>query len=92
MAKQLNNEFSSYDLTEDEVVQGSILSIAQKHVLQNKIAVAASEKLAIEFDVNNPNTFIQQEAYKKGELAALQFMLETSTSLEAELEFRLHQQ
>lgn len=79
MAKQIPNVFSSYELTDKEALEGSIFTTLQLQVLQNKLAEVATEKLNLEFDTTNQLSFIQQEAYKKGELELLTYLIDTST-------------
>ncbi len=72
------NEFSSYNLSDEEYLEGSKLSILQRQVIQNQISIIAHEKNALEYDDNNRTRFIQQEAEKKGQLSALNHLLECS--------------
>lgn len=78
MAKLIPNDFSTYELTDDEALQGSIFTATQLQVLQNKLAEIAKEKLNLEFDTAHPQEFIQQEAYKKGEFELLSYLIDTS--------------
>lgn len=80
MAHLVDNTFSSYFLTEDEETEGSILSITQRQLLQNDLATCAEEKLRLEFDPAEPQLFIQQEAFKKGQIELIQYMLDRSES------------
>ena len=82
MAYLIANEFACYDMTEEEVLQGAILTITQKQVIQNLLAKAAEEKIHLEFDVENPNKFIQQEASLKGQIDILNYLLDASTASE----------
>lgn len=72
------NTFSSYRLTEEEALQGSLLTITQKQVIQNDISIYAEQKLALEFDTNNQLLFVQQEAKLSGQIQALRYRLECS--------------
>lgn len=85
MAILIPNAFSSYDLTEQEVLQGAILTNLQKQVLQNLLAVCAEEKLHLELDVKNPEGFIQQESYKRGQMELLIYIISNSDTSEATL-------
>ena len=78
MATIVPNVFTSYVLTEQEQIEGSILTIAQKEVIQNRLSDTAAEKLALPFDPSNPMEFAQEEAYKRGHIDALQFILDVS--------------
>lgn len=81
MALLIPNAFSTYELSEEEEIQGCIFTIAQTQVLQNKLAEIAQEKLALEFDTGSPQEFIQQEAYKKGQLDLIQYLLDNSEAV-----------
>lgn len=85
MAILITNSFSSYNLTDAEVLQGAILTLLQKQVLQNILAVCAEEKLAIDFDVKDPLGFAQQEAYKRGQIELLNYIISSSDTAEATL-------
>jgi len=82
MAHLIANSFSSYELEENEVLQGSILTELQKQVLQNQLSAVAEERLRLDYDVKEPLSFVQQEAYKKGQIELLTFILESSESAE----------
>ena len=85
MAILIPNAFSSYDLTEVEVLQGAILTNLQKQVLQNLLSVCAEEKLHLEFDVLNPLVFARDEAYKRGQIDLLSYILSNSEISEVTL-------
>ena len=78
MAQLLTNTFAVYDLTEEEALQGSILTIQQVQVIQNLLAGAAEEKLNLELDPLNPVKFAQEEASLKGQIDILRYLLDTS--------------
>ena len=78
MAHLVENDFSSYELTLEEELEGSILTITQKQVIQNDIAICAQEKINLELDLLNPALFGQQEAKLAGQMQALRYRLECS--------------
>lgn len=80
MAQLIQNSFSSYELTIEEELQGSILTITQLQVLQNQLAFIVEEKINIEFDPAPDKVleFVQQEAYKKGQMELLQYIISNS--------------
>lgn len=78
MAKPLENAFQQWLLSPEEILQGSILQDLQRKVIQNEIAIAAQEKLALKFDPTNPLSFAQQEAELTGKIGILQFLLSQS--------------
>jgi len=82
MSHVIQNTFSTYQLDEDELVQGTLLTTLQKQVIQTQIGTIADEKLRLEFDSDKPMQFMQQEAYKRGQLDALNYLLQASEALE----------
>ena len=87
MAHLITNSFSSYSLTDEEVMEGSVLTVTQVQVIQNQIAVIAECKIAIQYDLANPNTFVEQEAHARGQIEALQHLLDVSNAcIEARVE------
>lgn len=85
MAKPLENVFQQWLLSPEEVQQGSILQDLQRKVIQNEIAIAAQEKLALKFDPLNPLLFAQQEAELAGKIGILQFLVSQSEEAVAQL-------
>lgn len=75
MANVTSNTFSSYKMTTEESKQGSILSSLNLVVLQNLRASIAEEKLNLQFTPNDVLAFTQQEAYLKGQLDILAYLL-----------------
>ena len=88
MARLQDNDFSSYALTEEEELQGALLTITQRQVIQNQLSAVACEKLALEFNTDKPDSFIQQEAYKRGQLDLLSYLLDQSQSAVEEQKFK----
>lgn len=82
MAILVPNEFTSFALTEEEVKQGSLLTITQKQVLHNQLADCASEKLRLVLDVNDPLTYAQRASYLRGQMDAIAYILELSSQVE----------
>lgn len=80
------NSFTTYALTEEDALTGSVFTPLQKQVLNNHLASLAEEKLTLEFDVNNDKSFIQQEAYKTGQIKLLQYLLDNSQANQELLE------
>ena len=85
MATLIPNEFTSYALNDQEQLEGASLTILQKQVLQNQLSICAAELLALEYDVTQPNSYIQQEAYKRGQIEALRFILASSDAAQEAL-------
>ena len=85
MATIIPNTFTTYELTEEEVLQGQILTEVQLQVLQNERARLAEEKLAITVDADNITASAQEEAYKLGQLHMVAWLIECSTAANLEL-------
>lgn len=82
MATLKNNTFSSYELNEEEQLQGDLLTMTQKQVIQNDISTYAEQKMALEYDAENPHLFVQQEAKLAGQMQALNYRLDCSNAAE----------
>jgi hypothetical protein len=80
MAEIIPNQFTSYSLTQDEELQGSIFSLLQTYVLQNELSICAMEKNALEFNPSDPIAFAQQEAALKGKIELLTYLLDKSVA------------
>jgi hypothetical protein len=70
------SSFAAFSLTEEEQVEGCILTITQRQVIQNNISMAAESKLALEMDVNDMQSYIQKEAGLTGQIDAYRYMLD----------------
>jgi hypothetical protein len=88
MATLIPNDYSKYELSDEEAVYGAVLTETQAQVIQNEIALIAEEILALEYDVNNPTDFIQRESFKKGQLQILKYRLDCSITAIEELEYK----
>lgn len=84
MSKLIPNIFSTYELTPQEEDAGQVLTYEQRCVLQNKLAEVAQSKLVITFDTLNPAAFAQDEAYLRGQLDVINWLLDTSATVLAE--------
>ena len=84
---QLNSDslFQSWILSPEEFIQGSFLNSLQKQVIQNQISQLASERVMLTFDPVNHLPFMQRDAELKGQIGALQYLLNLSS--EAEKQF-----
>ncbi len=78
MATQLPNLFTSWDLSDKEILAGSVFTTTQKQVIQNLLATVAEEKLLLRVDSSNVSSFIQEEATKQGQIDILTYILSTS--------------
>lgn len=85
MSTLIVSTFSRYQLSEQEELNGQVLSFSQKQVLQNQLATIAEEKLSLKYTPDSPLTFLQQEAELQGQLGLIQFLMETSDLAEKTL-------
>lgn len=85
MSLLLPSPFCSYQLSELEFNQGSILTTLQKQCIQNQISEAAIKKLNLKVDPLNPLSNLQQEAELQGTILSLQYLLTLSESAELKL-------
>lgn len=85
MSTILPNIFTSYNLTKEESIHGTILTTAQKQCIQNQIALLATSKINLRYDPQLPHQFVQQEAELAGQLIALQYLITLSDSAESSL-------
>lgn len=84
MAAILPTSLTKYSLSEAEYKAGSMFTLAQHQVIQNLIAEASEEKVALKYDPNNPVLFAQREAELQGKIGILKFLLENSVTLQSE--------
>ena len=80
--KMLSNKYTSYQLTDDEEIRGSILMYEQKMVIQNKLSEAALAKSVLKLDPEHPLPYAQQEAFLAGQIEILEYQLDNSDSME----------
>ncbi len=85
MATREVNSFTSYELTEEEFLRGSVLSSEQLRVVQNDLVRAAEQRLNIVLDPKNIVAFAQQEASLQGQIAALRYIIDRSIASEEAL-------
>jgi hypothetical protein len=78
---RIDSSFISWDLTEQELQAGAILSSLQKQCIQNIIWQHAEEKLNLTFTPEN----IQLEAELQGRISALKSLLDLSREFEKEI-------
>ena len=84
MAILQSNSFSSWKLSPEEAISGTILSTLQKAVIQNRVAQIAEQKLGLIFDPVNPADRAIQDSYLKGQIDVLTFVLQSSEEAEIE--------
>lgn len=76
MATLVPTSFTKYNLTQEEYIAGSNLSLQTQQVLQNLLADCAELKLNLIFDATNPSDFIQNEAMLSGKINILRELLD----------------
>lgn len=77
MAKQVNNIFTQYTWeSAQEELEATILNPSSVKNIQNQLAMAATERANLDYDVTNPYGNLQKEAYLKGQMAAFQLLLD----------------
>lgn len=81
MRPNIDSSFISFDLTPAQVVAGSTFTVDQRAVIQNYIASAAEEKVALTFDPTNPQQFIQREAELMGQIGILKLLLSLESTI-----------
>lgn len=82
MPKLSVGTFTHYDLTPKEILAGSILTLDQKAVLQNELAMIAENRINIDYDPQNPLKFAQDESFLKGQMSIIRVMLLRSQEAE----------
>lgn len=85
MSTVISSAFTRYAQTNQEQLAGSVLSGDQKQYIQNQLATIAEQRLALVPDPINYAVFIQDEAFLKGQMAAYQYMLDSSEASEDQL-------
>lgn len=86
MAKIGIGTFTHYDLTQREILAGSVLSGDQQAVIQNELAIIAEQRCNIDYDPLNPVKFAQDESFLKGQMSILRVMLLRSKESEYQLQ------
>lgn len=74
------NTFQPVTMSATDELSGRILSSMQLGVLQNLRVSIAEQKLNLEFTPNDVLSYAQQEAFLKGQLEILQYIIDSSAS------------
>lgn len=82
MSKIIPNSFTTYELTDEQTLRGSIFTLEQKQVLQNHLGIFAEEKLALDYTPTAKEEFLQKEAYLKAKIELVRYLLDSSTASE----------
>jgi hypothetical protein len=83
--KQIPNIFTSYELSERNVLEGSILNQFQKALIQNQLSEIAEQIMGLVFDTKDHAAFVQQDAFLKGQMSILRVLLLRSEESEKQL-------
>lgn len=67
--------FTSYRFTAEELAMARNLGTEQRAYYQTLMADAATEKIALTFDPEKPKSFLQGEAYLRGQIDILNMLL-----------------
>lgn len=83
MASKIDNGFTSYEFTPEDLISAATFSTLQKMYIQTQRAAAALDLLALEFDANNPLKFVEERGFQRGFVAACDFLLDHENAEEA---------
>ena len=76
MAKIVSDsQFLEYEFTEEELKHLPGFTPSQKQFLQNELAIAVSEKVALTIDPLNVSGSLQREAEIHGKIGILKYLL-----------------
>lgn len=75
MATQVTNEFTSWNMSDQEIQMAQTLSAEQVMYFQTMMAGYASKKLALAYNSQNPLQSAQREAELQGQIGVLQQIL-----------------
>ena len=89
MSQLIPNSFSSYTLSSYEEEAGSVITLEQKQVIQNKLSSIAEQKLNLVFDPANISDYPIQLSYLQGQLDGIRWLLDTSVQVEEVIAARL---
>lgn len=67
----LNSDYQRYQFTEEELATGYEFSPLTRAKLQDLLATKAVARLSLNYDFQNPGSFLQEEAYLKGQMELL---------------------
>jgi hypothetical protein len=79
---QLVTPFSKFQLSQSDLVAGTILSIPQQLVIQNQIAEISESILGLVVDLRAPEVFALEHASLTGMREALQALIEASNEMQ----------
>lgn len=86
MSQKQVSQFESYQLTEEELIEGAKLTISQKEVIHNHRTELADQLVNLACDATSPqglHMFLREQGYLQGQIAAYSWLLEASKVAEA---------
>lgn len=82
MANITTGTFTHFNLSQEEILSGSILTLTQSQLLQTELAQIAELRLEVVFDPANPLKFAQEEAFLKGQMSVIRNLIDRSKEAE----------
>ncbi len=76
MAKLIDNDFSQYEFSDEELISAASFNQLQRLYIQSEKSKAAVDKVALVFDPLNPTLFAMRVAYYDGMIAMANFLLD----------------
>lgn len=76
------SSFHAYELTDQEKLLGSVYTFEQLKVLQNLLSSYAEQKINLDYDPNNKEQFMQDEASLKSSIRLITFLIDNSAASE----------
>lgn len=86
MQPNLNSDYVTYHLEEEELLIGSQLNYLQRAVIQNQRVEVGAQLIALTpstMSEEGKETYWQQEAYLRGQLSILSYLIDKSDTLAA---------
>jgi len=85
MAVKVDSPFQRYKISHREELSGKILTLDQKIVIQNDLALVAEQILGLVYMPQDPLEFVKQDAFLKGQMSVYRVLLDASDECEREL-------
>lgn len=83
MASQVDNGFTTYEFSDEELVSAATFNVLQRMYLQTNRAAAALDRAALDYDHGDPFKFVGAAKYYEGMIAAFDFLLDHDHAEEA---------
>jgi hypothetical protein len=97
MARRIDNNFSSYDFSSEEMLAATTFSTLQTQYLQTELSIAAHEKISLaavtqEQTSIDDTTFRLAHEYCRGKMDMLSYLLQASEARVEEMKAALREQ